>query len=94
MPRHPRVADAFRWYVRVRRRAPKGAHERFDQAIKAFSAPRFRALYRAWLERGDPTLDATLSPTLADAIERGAGRPELSVMPHQYLHPLALAGAA
>ena len=33
----------------------------------AFSAPRFQGLYRAWLERGDPVLEAPCHATLADA---------------------------
>jgi hypothetical protein len=35
-----------------------------------------------------------LSPTLADAIERGNRRLELSVLPHPYLHLLPLLGTA
>ena len=57
-------------------------------------APRFRALYRAWLERGDPVLEATLSPVLRDAIERRTGRIEHHVLPHAYLHLAPLVGTA
>src|SRR5262249_29182110 len=75
-PLRPAVLEDVRWFFHARRSPGHGPSERFDQAVKAFSAPRFRALYRAWLERGDAVLDATLSPTLADAIARGTGRLE------------------
>ena len=64
------------------------------EAARAFSAPRFQALYRAWLERGDPVLEATLSPVLRDAIERRTGRIEHHVLPHHYLHLSPLVGTA
>lgn len=93
-PLRPRVVDDVRWYFRARRGRPADADERFDQAVKAFGAPRFQALYRAWLERGDPVLEATQSATLADAIARGTGRLECRVLPHQYTHLSPLVGTA
>ena len=94
MPLRPSNVDDLRWYFQARKGARQRGHERFDQAERAFSAPRFRALYRAWLERGEPVLDATLSPTLADKIERGVGQLECHVLAHQYLHLLPLVGTA
>jgi hypothetical protein len=94
MPLRPTNLDDVRWYFHARERPPHGGEERFDQAARAFSAPRFRVLYRAWLERGEPVLDATLSAVLADKIERGAGQLECHVLPHQYLHLLPLVGIA
>jgi hypothetical protein len=41
----------------ARRRADAG--DQFDQALRAFAAPRFQALYRAWRERGNGVLEAT-----------------------------------
>lgn len=93
-PLRPSVVDDLRWYFRVRRRRPADAEERFDQAVRAFGAPRFQALYRAWMERGDPVLEATLSATLADAIARGTGRLECHVLPRQYTHLSPLVGTA
>ena len=49
---------------------------------------------RAWLERGDAVLDATLSPVLADAIDRGTGRLDCQVLAHRYLHLLPLVGTS
>jgi hypothetical protein len=93
-PLRPAVLEELRWYFRARRDAAKGPDERFDQAARAFDTPRFRALHRAWLERGDPVLDATLSPTLADAIAHKTGRLECHVLPHRYMHLLPLVGTA
>jgi hypothetical protein len=93
-PLRPAVLDELRWYFRARTKPPDPAAERFDQAARAFSAPRFRVLYRQWLERGEPVLDATLSPVLADALGRGTGKLECHVLPHRYLHLLDLVGTA
>ena len=93
-PLRPALLEDLRWYFRVRRQPPKQPDERFDQAARAFDAPRFHALYRAWIDRGDPTLDATLSPTLADAIAHETGRLECHVLPHRYMHLLPLVGKA
>jgi len=93
-PLRPIVLDELRWYFRARRAGLSSADERFHHAVRAFGAPRFGALYRAWLERGEPVLDATLSPTLMDAIGRGTGRLDCHVLPHRYLHLLPLVGTA
>ena len=93
-PLRPSVLDELRWYFRARTSDSSHETERLDQAARAFGAPRFRALHRAWLERGEPALDATLSPVLADAIDRGAGTLDCHVLPHRYLHLLNLVGTA
>jgi hypothetical protein len=94
MPLRPTNLDDLRWYFHARRTCTPGSDERFDQAARAFSAPRFGVLYRAWLERGDPVLYATVSPVLADKIERGAGQLECQILSRQYLHLLPLVGTA
>jgi hypothetical protein len=93
-PLEPSVLDDVRWYFHARRRATRDSDERFDQAARAFGAPRFQALYRAWLERGEPVLDATLSPVLADAVTWGMGQLECYVLPHSYVRLLPLVGTA
>lgn len=93
-PLRPSVVEDLRWYFHARRRRPADAEERFDQAVRAFGAPRFQALYRAWVERGDSVLEATQSGTLADAIARGTGRLECHVLPYQYTHLSHLVGTA
>jgi hypothetical protein len=94
MPLRPSNLEDLRWYFQTRRKPPKGPHERFDQTARAFDTPRFRALYRAWCERGDSVLDATLSPVLATSIERRTGQLECHVLPHHYLHLLPLVGTS
>jgi hypothetical protein len=94
MPLRPMNLDDLRWYFHARQAPPQGSDERFDQAARAFRAPRFRVLYKVWLERGEPVLDATLSPVLADKIARQAGQLECHVLPHQYLHLSSLVGTA
>ena len=94
MPLRPTNLDDLRWYFHARQAASRSSEERFDQAARAFRAPRFRALYRAWLERGEPVLDATLSAVLADKIERQVGQLECHVLPHHYLDLSPLVGTA
>src|SRR5712692_7554842 len=94
MPLRPINLDDLRWYFHARQAPSRSSEERFDQAARAFRAPRFRALYRAWLERGEPVLDATLSAVLADKIERQVGQLECHVLPHHYLDLSPLVGTA
>jgi hypothetical protein len=93
-PLRPAILDELHWYFEARRTGNTGASERFDHASRAFNAARFQTLYRVWLEHGDPVLDATVSPVLADAIGRGTGELECHLLPHRYLHLLPLAGTA
>ena len=93
-PLEPAVLDDLRSYFRSRGARHRGPDERFDQAARAFRAPRYQALYRAWLERGEPVLDATLSPVLADHLRWGTGQMECHVLPHPYARLLSLVGTA
>ena len=93
-PLRPSLVEDLRWFFHERRCPPMGANERFDQAVRAFGAPRFQALYRAWQERGESVLDATMSATLADAVARRTGRLECHVLPHRYGHLFPLVGTA
>jgi hypothetical protein len=85
MPLRPMNLDDLRWYFHARQASSQSSEERFDQAARAFRAPRFRALYRAWLERGEPVLAATLSAVPADKIERQVGQLACHVLAHYYL---------
>lgn len=93
-PFEPNLLEELRWYFHARRKGVRSPHERFDQAARAFGAPRFQALYRAWRERGEPVLDATLSSVLADHVAWGTGRLECHVLPHSYLCLLPLVDTA
>jgi hypothetical protein len=93
-PLEPRVLEELRWYFHARQNGATSPDERFDQTARAFGAPRFQALYRAWRERGELVLDAGLSPVLADHVEWGTGRLECHVLPHSYARLLPLVGTA
>ena len=90
----PNLLEELRWYFHARGKGVRGPNERFDQAARAFGAPRFQALYRAWRERGEPVLDATLSSVLADHVAWGTGRLECHVLPHSYVCLLPLVDTA
>lgn len=100
-PLRPSIVEELRWFFERQPTWPEGgpepsAHEaaRYEQARLAFSAPRFRALYRAWRREGSSVLDATVSPVLADALQRGTGRIECHVLPRGYLHLSPLVSTA
>ena len=100
-PLRPSTADELRWYFAQRRGRHSAAHDgherdfkRYAQARRAFSAPRYRVLYRAWLREGARVIDATSSPALADAITSGAGRFESHVLARPYLQLSSLVGTS
>jgi hypothetical protein len=97
-PLRPTVIDELRWYFQHRSRggvqAARALEARYRRADRAFAAPRFRALYRAWIARGDRVLDGARSPALEDAVTRERGRMECYVLPHVYHHLLPLVGTA
>lgn len=84
----------LRWYFHALSTRQGEFDERFHEAAYAFDTPRFRALYQAYLERGEGVLDATLSPTLPDAIARRNGQLECHVLPHRYAYLSSLVGTA
>lgn len=93
----PATIEELRWYFAERRRAvdvPGGSSPRYNAARRAFAAPRFHPLYRAWTSQGDRLLDALHSPFLAEAVARGTGRLEVHSLPHRYRHLLPLVGTA
>ena len=93
-PLAPSALDDLGWYFRELSGRRDSSDERFHEAAYAFGTPRFKALYRAFLERGQSVLDATLSPTLKDAIARKSGRLECHVLRHRYGHLSSLVGTA
>jgi hypothetical protein len=90
-------ADELGWYFRRRvRETPldDSSSQRYERAQRAFSAARFRVLYRVWRDAGDVVLDSARSPVLTDALARGTGAVELYFLPHRYNHLLPLVGTA
>jgi len=94
----PANVQVLEWLFPERKRlAEPGAgppDERYLKTSKSFGAPRFRALYRQWLEDPANTLWMAGSNTLPDALERGHGRVECVELSRQYLHLSPLVAVA
>jgi len=94
------TADELRWFFEEQRRRRDDpdcdGHDapRYARARHAFASPRYRTLYRSWLREGAKAIDGTVSPVLADAIQRGTGRLECDVLGHPYLHLSPLVGTS
>jgi len=93
-PLRPTVVEELRWYFGQRSAAQITDPRRYRRAREAFGSARFRALHRAWQERGDRVLEELGSSVLADAIERGDGRIESQLLARQYFHFAPLVGSA
>ena len=97
-PLQSATLDELRWFFERRRQSVAApaviADARFQRAQQAFASPRFRVLYRTWLQVGDAALSATLSPVLAEALARRSGQLECHVLPHAYQHLASLVGTA
>ncbi|MGE3509200.1 MAG: hypothetical protein AB7N65_09990, partial [Vicinamibacterales bacterium] len=81
----------LRWYFerlkdghRTKLTAPDKA--RLERCVASFEGPRFRALYRAWLEGGDRVLEVASSPAIAAALASGAGVVERVTLSHGFRH--------
>jgi hypothetical protein len=95
-PLRTETLDELRWYFQQVRTHPAPSRsndldERFYRARDAFSAPRFKALYRVWREDGEAALAAAGSRAISDAVDADAGRVETLELGHRYGHlsPLA-----
>lgn len=91
------AVDELRWYFETKssgRNISDADRERFARAARAFDAPRYRALYRRWIELGPASLYTLSSSSLADAIERGIGEVEFHVLQHPYFHLRSFVGTA
>ena len=87
----------LRWFFEASRRSAHDTavdRDRFLRAKKAFSTPTYRALYRRWIEQGEEALTAVSSPSLADAVSRGAGEVECHVLPDPYVRFRPFIGTA
>ena len=91
-PLPPSNAEVLRsvFLERQRRRETPDAppDPQLHSLSQAYGAPRFRALFRAWQQLGDPVIWSAQSYGLRDALQRGEGRVEFVKLTHQYLPPL------
>jgi len=98
MPLTPRDVGELDWYFRARRGEfvcpSRDPDLDLETAARKFSAARFEALHRAWLQRGEQALRAMQATTLRDQLQRGFGRVEFAELPHQYLQLTPLVGAS
>jgi hypothetical protein len=89
-PLDPSVVETLEWLFPERKRlADPGAapaDARFLKASRAYRMPRFRALYRQWLDDPQNTLWMAGSSIVAEAIDREHGRVECVELSRQYLH--------
>lgn len=97
-PLAPSAAEEVEWWFRERQRRGRTTSatpdERLLRASQMFRAPRFRALYRAWVQLGDSVVWAAKSKVLQDALERREGSVEFVRLSRQYLHLSSLVGTS
>jgi hypothetical protein len=98
-PLRAETLDELRWYFGQLRAHPtlsrcNDLDERFYRARDAFSAPRFKALYRAWKQDGEAALAGAGSHALSNAVEAGVGRVETLELGHRYGHLSPLVAVA
>jgi hypothetical protein len=98
-PLRPAVVDELRWYFEqlkdasaIERRSMPDA--RFERAHRAFAAPKFGLLYRAWLNDGEVALEGAASNAIGDALGGGDGRLDCVVLKPSYGHLSNLAGTS
>jgi hypothetical protein len=98
MPLELREVRELDWYFRFRGGelvCPSADRDlTVATAAQKYTAARFEALYRLWLQRGDEALRAMQLPLLRDDIQRGWGRFEFVQLPQQYLQLTALVGTS
>jgi hypothetical protein len=98
-PLSTETLNELRWYFEQVRSHPTPSRsgdldERFYEAREAFSAPRFKALYRGWKQDGEPVLASAGSRAISDAVNAGAGCVETLELGHRYGHLAPLAAVA
>ena len=93
-PLHPTVANELRWFYQSADITGTVDRTRLRRARRAFGAPRFRAIRKAWLQDGDRVVDVAMSTGLADAIARESGRFERHELSRQYFHLSSMVGSA
>lgn len=97
-PLRPHDIEELDWLFRARRGelVCPGRDRDYDleKMAKKFSAARFEALYRVWLQDGEHALRAMHGPYIKDQFQRGQARIEFAELPHQYLQLTPLVGTA
>jgi hypothetical protein len=91
----PQLLTVIKQYFETRRatsnpRALTFEDDEFWSQTAAFDSPQFRQLYRRWLTDGDSVFESLSSPSLKEALARGAGEIDGRVLlvSHEHLSPL------
>jgi hypothetical protein len=98
-PLRAEVIDQLRRYFEQARTHPAPSRsddldERFYEARDAFSAPKFKALYRVWKQDGEVALAEVGSQAIHDAVTAGSGLVETLELGHRYGHLSPLVNVA
>jgi hypothetical protein len=98
-PLSAETLDALRWYFEQAQNHPAPSRcgdlgARFYRTRDAFSAPRFKALYKVWKQDGNAALVEVGSHSIDDAVKAGAGRVEPLELGHRYGHLSPLVNVA
>jgi hypothetical protein len=98
-PLRTETLDELRWYFEQVRTHPAASRcndfdERFYKARDAFSAARFKALYKVWKQDGEAALADVGSHSISDAVKAGAGQVETLELGHRYGHLSPLVSVA
>jgi hypothetical protein len=93
-PIAPATAEALEWFFRERQLRQQGSSQPPDERFRSASLAYRAALFRMWLQDGNPAIWAAQSGVLKDALERGEGRVEFVTLTHQYCHLSSLVGVA
>jgi len=98
-PLRAETLDELRWYFEQAHAHPTPSRcddldQRFYEARDAFSAPRFKALYRMWKQDGEAALAGAGSHRISVAVEAGAGRVVTLDLGHRYGHLSPLVAVA
>ena len=98
-PMREPVLNELRWYFEQLRDGRSAARSvadqrRFKTSVRAFSERRIPAMYHAWRQDGEAALTVIGSTAISSALDSGAGKIELLVLPHAYSHLSPLVGVA
>ena len=88
------LPSVFRERQRRRHTPTEPTDPKLQSLWHAYSAPRFRALFRVWQQRGDSAVWDAQSSRLRDMLQDGQGRVEFVKLTHQYCHLSSLVGVA
>ena len=88
------LPSVFRERQRRRHASTEPTDLQLQSLWHAYSAPRFRALFRMWQQRGDSAVWEAQSGRLRDMLQSGQGRVEFVKLTHQYCHLSSLVGVA